>query len=85
MNIGLVSYVQKVSVGGHIPVISAAVDGRMAIRLFDPCDEPNGVGCTIFEDPENLHLAETRWYPSSIRIFDGSLVCLAFLNNTISI
>jgi len=63
-----------VSVGGHIPVITAAKDGRMGIRLFEPCDDPNGVGCTIFEDPENLHLVENRWYTSAIRIFDGSLM-----------
>lgn len=65
----------KVSVGGNIPVITAATDGRMALRIFEPCADPNGVGCTLFEDQETLHLEETRWYPSSLRIFDGSLVC----------
>ena len=28
----------------------------------------------MFEDPATLHLQERRWYPSSIRIFDGSLL-----------
>ena len=28
----------------------------------------------MFEDPATLHLQERRWYPSSIRIFDGSLM-----------
>ncbi|PPQ85496.1 hypothetical protein CVT25_006576 [Psilocybe cyanescens] len=62
------------SVGGHIPVITAAKDGRMGIRLFEPCDDPNGNGCTLFEDPENLHLVEDRWYTSALRLHDGSLI-----------
>jgi len=48
----------------------------MGIRIWEPCDDPNGRGCSLFEDPETLHLVETRWYPSSLRIFDGSLVNL---------
>jgi hypothetical protein len=64
----------QVSVGGHIPVIDAAKDGRMGIRIFEPCDDPTGSTCHLFEDPATLHLAETRWYTTSIRIFDGSLV-----------
>ena len=32
----------------------------MGLRFFEPCDDPAGVGCTIFEDPDNLHLAEPR-------------------------
>nr|VWP02011.1 C2H2-type domain-containing protein [Ganoderma boninense] len=44
-----------------------------AIRLFEPCASPTGEGCTVFEDP-NLLLIEPRWYPSSTRIFDGSLL-----------
>lgn len=48
----------------------------MAIRLFEPCDSPSGEGCAIIEDPENFHLAETRWYTSALRIFDGSLVSI---------
>lgn len=30
----------------------------MGIRIFEPCDDPAGVGCTLFEDPATLHLAE---------------------------
>lgn len=48
----------------------------MAIRIWEPCDDPTGANCQLFEDPPNLHLAETRWYPTSIRIHDGSLVSL---------
>jgi hypothetical protein len=54
--------------GGNIPAPedvnqTGAYDGRMAIRLFGPCTNPDGVGegCTVFEDPDTLHLAETRW------------------------
>ena len=71
---GLLSNGTMVSVGGNIPAITAAQDGRMGLRLFEPCEDPNGVGCEIFEDPETLHLATTRWYPASARIFDGSLM-----------
>ncbi|KAJ7753337.1 glyoxal oxidase N-terminus-domain-containing protein [Mycena maculata] len=68
-----------VSVGGNIPAAqdlnqTGAVDGRMGLRLFGPCASPTGENCTIFEDLETLHLAETRWYTSSLRIFDGSLM-----------
>jgi len=44
------------------------------IRIFKPCVDPAGANCTLFDEPETLHMAETRWYPSSLRIFDGSLV-----------
>ncbi|TFK34118.1 glyoxal oxidase precursor [Crucibulum laeve] len=71
---GLLSNGTMVSLGGNIPAITAAQDGRMAIRLFEPCDDPAGRGCKIIENAETLHLAETRWYPSSLRIFDGSLM-----------
>ncbi|KAF9474411.1 copper radical oxidase [Pholiota conissans] len=71
---GFLSNGTMVSVGGHIPAITAAVDGRMAIRIFEPCADPAGLNCTLFEDPETLHMEETRWYPSSLRTFDGSLM-----------
>ncbi|KAF7325762.1 hypothetical protein MKEN_00426700 [Mycena kentingensis (nom. inval.)] len=75
----MISNGTMVSIGGHIPAPAdvnqtGAYDGRMGLRLFEPCTDPAGTGCEIFEDPENLHLAETRWYPSSVRIFDGSLM-----------
>ncbi|KAI0363190.1 hypothetical protein BV20DRAFT_172359 [Pilatotrama ljubarskyi] len=65
------------SVGGDpnlFPGNPAIKPGNQAIRLFEPCASPTGDGCTVFEDPVNLHLLEKRWYPSSIRIFDGSLL-----------
>ena len=52
----------------------AAEPGNQAIRIFEPCASPSGAGCTLFENPATLHLLEERWYPSSVRIFDGSLM-----------
>ncbi|CAL1711882.1 unnamed protein product [Somion occarium] len=73
----LLSNGTMVSIGGdprgfvNNPTIK---NGTTGLRLFEPCDDPAGVGCMLFEDPENLHLAEPRWYPASIRIPDGSLM-----------
>ncbi|KAK7038215.1 glyoxal oxidase N-terminus-domain-containing protein [Favolaschia claudopus] len=55
-------------------------DGRMGIRLFGPCASPTGTNCTVFEDPANIHLAVTRWYPTGLRIPDGSLMVLGGSN-----
>ncbi|TFK83299.1 copper radical oxidase [Polyporus arcularius HHB13444] len=52
------------------PAIEPGIQG---IRLFGPCLSRTGEGCTVYEDP-GLHLLVNRWYPSSIRIFDGSLL-----------
>lgn len=68
------SFRNQASVGGNVPAITAAQDGRMSIRLFNPCADPNGTNCTVIDDPATLHLNTTRWYPSSARIFDGSIV-----------
>ncbi|KAF5381240.1 hypothetical protein D9757_007856 [Collybiopsis confluens] len=71
-----------VSVGGTAvefpPNVTIAPDGdgRQGIRIFEPCADPTGRSCTLFEDPSTLHLAANRWYPSSLRIFDGSLMIL---------
>ncbi|KDR72992.1 hypothetical protein GALMADRAFT_158624 [Galerina marginata CBS 339.88] len=73
---GFLSNGTMVSLGGNAPftVGPGAADGRMGIRIFEPCEDENGVGCTIIEDPATLHLVENRWYTSAIRIFDGSLM-----------
>ncbi|KAJ3993576.1 glyoxal oxidase precursor [Lentinula boryana] len=71
-----------VSVGGQAVefppnvTVPPDADGRMGIRIFEPCNDPSGLDCTLFEDPATLHLAAYRWYPSSLRIFDGSLMIL---------
>lgn len=51
-------------------------DGRLGIRLFGPCTSLTGEDCTVFEDPEHIHLAEQRWYPTGLRIPDGSLMII---------
>lgn len=58
-------------------------DGRMGIRLFGPCTSAVGEGCTVFEDPEHIHLAVTRWYPTGLRIPDGSLMIIGGANTNV--
>ncbi|KDQ24168.1 hypothetical protein PLEOSDRAFT_1086454 [Pleurotus ostreatus PC15] len=69
----LLSNGTMVSVGGDsgAGVVNA---GNQAIRIFEPCLSPTGEDCTLFENLETHHLFERRWYASSIRIFDGSLM-----------
>ncbi|KAF5346587.1 hypothetical protein D9758_013485 [Tetrapyrgos nigripes] len=60
-----------VSSGGNPIVLNTGNSGLQAIRLFTPCTDGS---CDIFEDPNNLHLTSNRWYPSSVRIDDGSVL-----------
>ncbi|KAJ7476871.1 glyoxal oxidase precursor [Mycena galericulata] len=72
---GLLSNGTMVSVGGNfLEGTPVAANGLMGVRIFEPCASPDGTGCTLFDNPALVHLAETRWYPSSLRIFDGSLM-----------
>ncbi|KAK7449220.1 hypothetical protein VKT23_013365 [Stygiomarasmius scandens] len=54
------------------------------IRLFTPCTD---MTCDIFENPASHHLTSNRWYPSSVRLDDGSIMIYggsswgAFQNN----
>lgn len=48
-------------------------NGLMAIRLFKPCGNGN---CGVFENPQQLHLTSKRWYASTARLLDGSLMIL---------
>ncbi|KAK0192258.1 glyoxal oxidase N-terminus-domain-containing protein [Armillaria mellea] len=59
-----------VSSGGN-PVVITGASGLQAIRMFTPCDDKT---CDIFEDPNDIHLTSNRWYASSIRIEDGSII-----------
>ena len=52
---------------------SARAAGYSPLRAL--CIAHRG-GCTVFEDPVNLHLLEKRWYSSSARIFYGSLLII---------
>ncbi|KAJ7590384.1 glyoxal oxidase precursor [Mycena floridula] len=74
---GFLSNGTMVSVEGN-PVENADInpdrDSYMGLRIFEPCTDPSGASCTLYEDPKTLHLAAPRWYPSSLRIFDGSLM-----------
>ncbi|KAJ7213258.1 glyoxal oxidase N-terminus-domain-containing protein [Mycena rebaudengoi] len=71
---GILSNGTMVSVGGMSFTGGVAIDGRMGLRIFEPCAAADGSGCTLFDNPALVHLEETRWYPSSLRIFDGSLM-----------
>ncbi|KAI0737810.1 glyoxal oxidase precursor [Daedaleopsis nitida] len=73
----LISNGSMVSVGGDpngFPGNPGIKNGTQAIRILEPCASPTGEGCAVIEDPVNIHLLERRWYPSTIRIFDGSLM-----------
>ncbi|KAI0808904.1 glyoxal oxidase N-terminus-domain-containing protein [Irpex lacteus] len=75
----LLSNGTMVSIGGDenlFPGNPAVRPGNNAIRIFEPCASPNGDGCLVFEDPVHLSLAAPRWYPSSVRIFDGSMMII---------
>ncbi|KAJ8690117.1 hypothetical protein PTI98_011575 [Pleurotus ostreatus] len=69
----LLSNGTMVSVGGDSGAGVVNADNQ-AIRIFEPCLSPTGEDCTLFENLETHHLFERRWYASSIRIFDGSLM-----------
>ncbi|KAF7300981.1 hypothetical protein MIND_00661200 [Mycena indigotica] len=64
-----------VSVGGNwIPGFSTGSNGLQGLRIFEPCKTSDGHGCTLFDNPATVHLAVPRWYPSSARLYDGSLI-----------
>lgn len=48
----------------------------MGLRIMEPCDDPTGATCTVFDNPEEIHIVEPRWYPSGVRLYDGSFVSL---------
>ncbi|KAG6907578.1 hypothetical protein DXG01_008374 [Tephrocybe rancida] len=81
---GFLSNGTMVSVGGTVPQVPETepnIDGRMIIRLFEPCTDVNGQGCNVFEDPATHHLTTTRWYPTAVRIYDGSLIIIGGTHN----
>ena len=65
-----------VSVGGSPAAAPGGADqsGLISLRIFEPCASPDGSGCTIFDDPAQVRMSDPRWYPSAIRVFDGSLL-----------
>ncbi|GAA5979733.1 hypothetical protein JCM10908_003025 [Rhodotorula pacifica] len=63
-----------VSVGGNPQqtyINDAAGNGLAAVRLFTPCT--NGK-CDVYENPSRIRLTSARWYPSTVRLTDGSLL-----------
>ncbi|KAG9122754.1 hypothetical protein FRC07_000723 [Ceratobasidium sp. 392] len=40
------------------------------LRLFNPCSDKGK--CDFYENPQRIRLTSSRWYPSSVRIPDGS-------------
>ncbi len=60
------------SVGGTAE--EEQVEGWNAVRLFTPASA-NGTG-QILESPERLRLTSKRWYPSTTRLEDGSVIIL---------
>ena len=72
-----------VNVGGN-PVVedftSAAdfgdVNGIQAVRLFHPCDSEDVDKCDIVDDSTRIHLASPRWYSTTVRISDGTVMII---------
>ncbi|GAA5973363.1 hypothetical protein JCM11641_003093 [Rhodosporidiobolus odoratus] len=63
-----------VSVGGNPQqtyINDKAGDGLAAIRLFTPCTNDK---CDVYENPSRIRMTSARWYPSTTRLTDGSLL-----------
>ncbi|KAF7308868.1 Copper radical oxidase [Mycena kentingensis (nom. inval.)] len=66
-----------------IPGPGASLNGLQSIRMFTPCTDES---CELLEEPTRIRTASARWYASSVRIEDGSIlifggsVQLAFIN-----
>ncbi|KAH8814716.1 glyoxal oxidase N-terminus-domain-containing protein [Flagelloscypha sp. PMI_526] len=60
------------STGGN-PVQDPSSNGLQAIRLYEPCQDQS---CQIQEYPRRVRLTSSRWYPSSARLDDGSVMIL---------
>ncbi|KAF9493773.1 copper radical oxidase [Pleurotus eryngii] len=61
-----------------------AISGLQSVRLFTPCNDGS---CDIIENPNRLRLTTKRWYTTSTRLEDGSLLIFGgsvidgFINN----
>ncbi|KAJ7840224.1 glyoxal oxidase N-terminus-domain-containing protein [Mycena leptocephala] len=56
--------------GGN-PVVITGANGLQGLRLFTPCTTGT---CDVYENPTRIRLTSARWYPSSVRIEDGSII-----------
>ncbi|KAJ8517396.1 hypothetical protein ONZ45_g5405 [Pleurotus djamor] len=59
-----------ISTGGN-PMQGAGSNGLQGLRQFNPC---NDASCDIIENPQRIRLTSRRWYPSSVRLEDGSMM-----------
>ncbi|KAL0071197.1 hypothetical protein AAF712_001762 [Marasmius tenuissimus] len=59
-----------ISSGGN-PMVGSGSNGLQGLRMFNPCT--NGA-CDVYENPTRIRLTSKRWYPSSVRIEDGSVI-----------
>ncbi|KAK7062811.1 hypothetical protein VNI00_000304 [Paramarasmius palmivorus] len=59
-----------ISSGGN-PREGPGTDGLQGLRLFNPCTDST---CDLLENPSRIRLTSKRWYPSSVRIEDGSVI-----------
>ncbi|KAF7433618.1 hypothetical protein PC9H_005579 [Pleurotus ostreatus] len=58
--------------GGN-PMVGAGANGLQGLRMFNPCDDGT---CDIMENTRRIRLTSNRWYPSSARLEDGSVMIL---------
>ncbi|KAL0064903.1 hypothetical protein AAF712_008156 [Marasmius tenuissimus] len=59
-----------ISSGGNAMADSGS-NGLQALRMFNPCIDG---ACDVYENPNRIRLTSKRWYPSSVRIEDGSVI-----------
>ncbi|KAF5372600.1 hypothetical protein D9758_005221 [Tetrapyrgos nigripes] len=59
------------SAGTSVQVVLIGDNGLASIRLFDPCEDGK---CDVFEDQSVRRLGSLRWYASSARLEDGSVL-----------
>ncbi|GAA99111.1 hypothetical protein E5Q_05800 [Mixia osmundae IAM 14324] len=61
-----------VNIGGNPREgVTNTKNGLMALRMFTPRADGSG---DIYENPSRIRLTSYRWYPSSARLSDGSLI-----------
>ncbi|KAH7087931.1 glyoxal oxidase N-terminus-domain-containing protein [Auriculariales sp. MPI-PUGE-AT-0066] len=70
-----------VSISGNVPQYEDIdpISGWQGIRLFDPskCSDSAASGsCTLYENPKRLRISEPRWYPTTIKLEDGSMIVM---------
>ncbi|KAI9509596.1 copper radical oxidase [Russula earlei] len=51
-------------------------DGMQSVRLFESCETVDAAGCDIYEYPDRIRLSTPRWYPSVVRLQDGSVMII---------